>query len=125
MANLLEHAARIAIEDFARFLGLPVRFNDQDQCAFDFSESGRLSFTVTPDKQSVLLTLSKDLPRGMVDFSRLLSIAGYDPVQRITVQTSINRANQYVLSARCAQRDLSVQRIIQLFDFFKSLQKRF
>jgi hypothetical protein len=119
----MDQRSRIAIEEFGRSVGVPARFNSRNQSAFDFSDSGKLTFTPNLDQQGLVMTIAKNVvatPRQQRD---ALAIAGYDDSIRLPLMTGLNERNNIVLAILLAGSTVTGQRLLECLDFLKRKQK--
>jgi len=111
--------ARSAIEDFGRLVGIAPRFDAAGRSAFEFSESGLLTFGEAEGGSDLVVSLSFDVP-SVADAGRtLLAQAGYDAAKRRVLAVAASSDRRLVLAVRQPIGGINVQALIACFEYLK------
>jgi hypothetical protein len=119
----MDQRSRLAIEEFARAVGVPARFNARNQSAFDFNMSGKLTFTPDSSEQGIVMSLTRNVISTPSQQRDALAMAGYDENMRMTLMTGLNERNNIVLALSIKGNALTGQRLMEYFEFLKRKQK--
>jgi hypothetical protein len=119
----MDQRSRLAIEEFGRAIGVPARFNDRNQSAFDFNTSGKLTFTPDTSEQGLVMSLTRSVISTPSQQRDALAMAGYDESMRMTLMTGLNERNNIVLAISIKGDKLTGQRLMEYFEFLKRKQK--
>ncbi len=119
----MDTRARNAVDDFGRMIGVPAQFDPQGRSSFEFSESGRLTFTESTDGRDLVVTLSFAVPSAARIAKLLLSNAGYDPASRMVLGVGAVDEGRVVLAVRRPQAGLNMQALAACFDFLKAKKR--
>ncbi len=107
------------IEDFGRIVGASPRFDASGRSAFEFSESGLLTFTEADGGKDLLISLSFDV-FSLADAARaLLAQSGYDATRRLVLTVAASSERRLVLAVRQPIGGLNVQALVACFEYLK------
>ncbi len=119
----MDQRYRIAIEEFGRAIGVPARFNARNESAFEFSTSGKLTFTPDVGQEGLVMSMTRNMIATPSQQRDALAMAGYDESMRLTLMSGLNERNNIVLAIPMKGDQITGQRLLEGFEFLKRKQK--
>ncbi len=115
----MDPRARSAIEDFGRLLGLVPRFDAAGRSAFEFSDSGVLTFGEAERGTDLVVSLSFDVSSVAQAGRTLLARSGYDAASRRVLAVAASGDRRLVLAVRQPIGGINVQALVACFEYLK------
>lgn len=115
----MDPRARSAIEDFGKLVGLSPRFDAAGRSAFEFAESGTLTFAEAEGGSDLVISLSFDVTSVAEAGRTLLMQAGYDAARRRVLAVAASGERRLVLAVRQPIGGINVQALIACFEYLK------
>ncbi len=119
----MDSRTRSAIEDFGRLLGLSPNFDAAGRSAFEFSDSGRLTFAEAEDGREIVVSLGFETSSVASAGRALLLQGGYDGARRRVLAVAAADDRRIVLAVRQKVAGVDAQALVACFEYLKERRR--
>ncbi len=120
---MLDPRTKGVIEDFGRLVGVTPRFDAAGRSAFEFSESGLLTFGEAEGGRNIVISLGFDVGSANEAGRALLAVTGYDAARRRVLAVAAASDRRLVLAVREPVAGINVQALVACFEYLKDRRR--